>query len=129
MRAALDDAELPPDAIDYVNAHGTATPHNDAAEVSALRRVFGARAGRLPVSSTKSMVGHTLGAAGAIEAVATLLGMRGGYLPPTANLERPDPAFGLDFVAREAREARPRAAMSSSFAFGGNNTVLVFTAA
>jgi 3-oxoacyl-[acyl-carrier-protein] synthase II len=128
MLAALADAELAPEAIDYVNAHGTATPHNDAAEVLALRRVFGERAARLPVSSTKSMVGHTLGAAGAVEAVASLCALRGGYVPPTMGLERPDPAFGaLDFVPGAAREARVGAVLSSSFAFGGNNTVLVFT--
>ena len=131
MRAALDDAKLSPDVVDYVNAHGTGTPHNDAAEVAAIRRVFGDRAHRLPVSSTKSMVGHTLGAAGAVEAVACLLAMRGGYLPPTVNLETPDPAFGSDnipdFIPRVAREARPNVILSSSFAFGGNNTVLVFT--
>ena len=127
MSAALADARLPADAVDYLNAHGTATPHNDAAEVAAIKRVFGAHAARLPISSTKSMVGHTLGAAGAVEAVASLLAMRGGYLPPTANLETPDPSFGLDFVPGKSRPGRIGVAMSSSFAFGGNNTVLVFT--
>ena len=127
MLAALDDARLDASAIGYVNAHGTATPHNDAAEAAALKRVFGARAPSVPVSSTKSMVGHTLGAAGAVEAVASLLALAGGYLPPTANLVEPE--FGLDFIPGAAREARVDAILSSSFAFGGNNTVLAFTRA
>ena len=127
MLAALDDARLSADAVDYVNAHGTATAQNDAMETAALKRVFGARAIHVPISSTKSMVGHTLGAAGAIEAVASLLAMRGRYLPPTANLETIDPALALDFIPKVARDASPRVILSSSFAFGGNNTVLIFT--
>ncbi len=125
MIAALADARLDADRIGYVNAHGTATPHNDAAEAAAIRRVFGARAGAVPVSSTKSMVGHTLGAAGAVEAAVSLLALAGGYLPPTVNLV--DPEFELDLVPNAAREARVDAILSSSFAFGGNNTVLAFT--
>ncbi len=125
MLAALTDARLDPDAIGYINAHGTATPHNDAAEAAAIKRVFGERAPRIPVSSSKSMVGHTLGAAGAVEAVVSLLALSGDYLPPTANLENPDPALGLDFIPKQARQARVDAILSSSFAFGGNNTVLV----
>ena len=127
MIAALADARIDADEVDYVNAHGTATPHNDAMECAALRRVLGDRASNVPVSSTKSMIGHTLGAAGAIEAVACLLAMRGGYLPPTAGLEHPDPALGaFDFIPGTARAARAQVVLSSSFAFGGNNTVLVF---
>jgi 3-oxoacyl-[acyl-carrier-protein] synthase II len=126
MRAALDDAGLPASAVGYVNAHGTATPHNDAAETLALRAVLGARAPSVPVSSIKSMVGHTLGAAGAVEAVASVLTLARGFLPPTVHLRTPDPAFGLDFVAGEARRAEVGVVLSNSFAFGGNNTCLVF---
>jgi 3-oxoacyl-[acyl-carrier-protein] synthase II len=126
MQAALDDARLGPEAIDYVNAHGTGTPHNDAAESAALKALLQARAPEVPVSSTKSMVGHTLGAAGAIEAVASLLALQGGYLPPTIALETPDPAFGLDFIPGAARAQQANVILSNSFAFGGNNTALVF---
>ena len=126
MQAALTDAGLSPEAIDYINAHGTGTTQNDVAEAAAIRRVFGAQAMRVPVSSTKSMLGHTLGAAGAVEAVVSLLGLRGGYLPPTVHLETPDPAFGLDLIGPSARMVQAEAVLSSSFAFGGNNTVLVF---
>jgi 3-oxoacyl-[acyl-carrier-protein] synthase II len=124
MKMALDDARLSADAIGYVNAHGTGTPHNDAAETLAIKTVLGAS---VPVSSIKSMVGHTLGAAGAIEAVASVLALRGGFLPPTVNLRTPDPAFGLDYIPGEAREVEIDALLSNSFAFGGNNTVLAFT--
>ena len=127
MIAALADARVAPEAVDYVNAHGTATPHNDAAEVLALKRVFGQRLADLPVSSTKSQVGHTLGAAGAIEAVACLLAMAGGYLPPTLNHQQAEESWAIDFVPGRAREARLDVVLSSSFAFGGNNTVLIFT--
>jgi 3-oxoacyl-[acyl-carrier-protein] synthase II len=126
MTMALADAQLAPDAVGYINAHGTGTPHNDAAETLAIKRVFGARAPSLPVSSIKSMVGHTLGAAGAIEAVASVLALVGGFLPPTVHLRTPDPAFGLDFIPGAARDVRVDALLSSSFAFGGNNTVLAF---
>jgi 3-oxoacyl-[acyl-carrier-protein] synthase II len=127
MRAALRDAALPPTAVGYVNAHGTATPHNDAAESAALRALLGAHADKVPVSSIKSMVGHTLGAAGAIEAVAAVLALVDGVLPPTVNLLHPDPAFGLDFICGAARAARVQTVLSASFAFGGNNAVLIFT--
>jgi 3-oxoacyl-[acyl-carrier-protein] synthase II len=126
MRDALRDAQLSPEQIGYVNAHGTATPHNDAAESLAIRRVFGAHADALCVSSIKAMVGHTLGAAGAIEAVASCLTLDDGFIPPTVNLETPDPAFGLDFVPGSARSVQVDALLSSSFAFGGNNTSLAF---
>lgn len=129
MRAALRDAALPPEAIEYINAHGTATPHNDSAETLAIKAVFGARAPEVPISSIKSMVGHTLGAAGAIEAVAALIAMDQGFLPPTVNHQRAEDGFGLDYIPGEARPRRPRAVLSSSFAFGGNNAALIFTQA
>ena len=129
MQAALQDARLSPDAIGYINAHGTGTTHNDLAEARAIERVFGAHARHIPVSSTKSLVGHTLGAAGALEAIISLLALAGGYLPPTAHLTNPDPAINLDLIIGAPRQTRVDAVLSSSFAFGGNNTVLVFTRA
>jgi 3-oxoacyl-[acyl-carrier-protein] synthase II len=129
MRGALLDAGLTPDDIDYVNAHGTGTRHNDSAETSALKAVLGERAPTVPISSIKSMVGHTLGAAGAIEAVASVISLGAGLIPPTVNLEHPDPAFGLDYVPGSARRQPLRALLSNSFAFGGNNTSLVFVRA
>lgn len=129
MRAALADAGLPPEAIGYINAHGTATPHNDAAETQAIKAVFGELAPRIPVSSIKSMVGHTLGAAGAIEAVASVLSLHEGFLPPTVNHRQAEPGFDLDYIPGEARAARVDAVLSSSFAFGGNNAVLIFARA
>ena len=126
MRAALADARLDPDDVGYVNAHGTATDLNDVTESEAIRRVFGARAGRLPVSSTKSMHGHALGAAGGLEAAATVLALAESLLPPTANFTEPDPRCGLDCVPNQARPARVGSALSNSFAFGGLNAVLAF---
>jgi len=126
MQGALADAGLSVDEVGYINAHGTGTPHNDAAETAAIKTVFGARAPSLPVSSIKSMVGHTLGAAGAIEAVASVLSLLGNFLPPTVHLNTPDPAFGLDFIPNEARAATVNVILSNSFAFGGNNTALAF---
>ncbi len=126
MQGALDDAGLVIDDVGYINAHGTGTPHNDAAETAAIKTVFGASASSLPVSSIKSMVGHTLGAAGAIEAVASVLSLLGNFLPPTVHLITPDPAFGLDFIPNEARQAAVNVILSNSFAFGGNNTSLAF---
>jgi nodulation protein E len=131
MRAALSDAGVEPSHFvssktGYINAHGTATVANDAAETTAIRKVFGAHADGLPVSSTKSMHGHTLGAAGAIEAAATLLALRNGILPPTANFTEPDPACDLDVVPNFARPAAIEFALSNSFAFGGLNAVLAF---
>lgn len=128
MRAALADAALDPERIGYVNAHGTGTRGNDSAESRAIREVFGAHADRLAVSSTKSMHGHALGAAGALEAVATVLALANGILPPTANFTEPDPDCDLDVVPNRARTARPEAALSNSFAFGGLNAVLAFRA-
>ncbi len=126
MRAALADAGLAPDEVGYINAHGTGTPGNDPTETAAIRELFGAHADRLAVSSTKSMHGHALGAAGALEAAATVLALAHGLLPPTANFTRPDPECDLDVVPNEARAAEVGAALSSSFAFGGLNAVLAF---
>ena len=126
MEAALRDAELDPAAIGYVNAHATSTAVGDLSEVLAFKRVFGAHAYRMPVSSTKSMIGHLLGAAGAVEAIATIQAVASGVLPPTINLDDPDPELDLDFVPHEAREATVRHALSNSFAFGGQNASLLF---
>ena len=126
LRLALDDAGADAEAIGYINAHGTGTPANDPVETAAMKEVFGARAAAIPVSSTKSMHGHLLGAAGAVELVASILAAREGVLPPTANLRMPDPECDLDYVPNAARRVgRVRAVMSSSFAFGGTNAVLV----
>jgi nodulation protein E len=126
MRMALCDAGLRPEQIGYINAHGTATPANDPTEVAAVRAVLGAQAERLAISSTKSMHGHTLGAAGAIEAIATVLALRHGVLPPTANFTTPDPLCDLDVVPNQARRAEVEYALSNSFAFGGLNAVVAF---
>ena len=126
MRAALSDAGLGPDQIGYINAHGTATPANDATETAAIHKVFGAHAGKLAVSSTKSMHGHALGAAGALEAVATVLALERSTLPPTANYNEADPACDLDVIPNHARRAQVECALSNSFAFGGLNAVLAF---
>jgi 3-oxoacyl-[acyl-carrier-protein] synthase II len=128
MRRALAAAGVAVEAVDYINAHGTGTPQNDVVETRAIKAVFGARAPALPISSTKSMIGHTLGAAGALEALAVLLAMRGGFVPPTANLEDPDPECDLDYVPVASRPAAPRVALSNSYGFGGNNTTLVLGA-
>jgi nodulation protein E len=125
MTAALADAGLAPGDIDYVNAHGTGTVLNDKTESEALRRAFGADAGRLAVSSTKAVLGHSLGAAGALELAASALALENQVMPPTANFQESDPDCALDFVPNEARRAPIRHAMSNSFAFGGLNAVLV----
>ncbi len=129
MRRALADARLPLEQVQYVNAHGTSTPAGDPAEVSAIKSVFGEHARRLMVSSTKSMTGHLLGAAGGIEAVATVLTLARGVVPPTINLERPDPTCDLDFVPAQARTHRVTGALSNSFGFGGHNVTLALKAA
>ena len=126
MRLAMRDAGLAAEQIGYVNAHGTATEANDRTETAAIRTVFGAQADRLAVSSTKSMHGHALGAAGAFEAVASLLALSTGVLPPTANFLTADPACDLDVVPNHARKADVEACLSNSFAFGGLNAVLAF---
>jgi 3-oxoacyl-(acyl-carrier-protein) synthase len=125
MRLALRKAGIPLDEVDYINAHGTGTPLNDTIEATAIRAVFGDAATRLAVSSTKAALGHTLGAAGAIEALATIIALRDGFLPPTVNLEEPDPACGLDLVPGSSRPAVLRYALSNSYGFGGNNTSMV----
>jgi nodulation protein E len=126
MKAALKDAGLAPEQIGYVNAHGTATRVNDVSETLALRNTFGTYLDRLPVSSTKSMHGHTLGAAGAIEAAATVFALHHGILPPTANFRERDPECDIDVIPNQPRIAAVEYAMSNSFAFGGLNAVLVF---
>lgn len=126
MRWAIEDGGLNPEEIGYINAHGTGTQANDATETCAIRSVFGAHAAHLAVSSTKSMHGHALGAAGAIEAVATILALQNQLLPPTANYDEPDPACDLDVIPNEARPAEVSCALSNSFAFGGLNAVLAF---
>ena len=126
MRAALRDAGIPPEAVDYINAHGTSTPYNDANETLAIKRVFGDHAYRMAVSSIKSMIGHTLGAAGAIEGVATVLALKQGIVPPTINYEYPDPDCDLDYVPNTARELAVQVALNNSFGFGGTNATTVF---
>ena len=129
MRNALEDAGLSPDAVGYINAHGTSTPENDKMEWVGVSAVFGERASSIPISSNKSMIGHTLTAAGAIEAIFTLLTLRYGLLPPTINYDTPDPAVPVDCVPNVARPAKVAHAISNSFGFGGQNVCLVIGAA
>jgi len=126
MLASLKDAKIPPSEIGYVNAHGTSTPIGDAIETVAIKRTFGDLAGKIPVSSTKSMTGHVLGGAGGLEAGISVLALRDQILPPTINYENPDPACDLDYVPNHARKANVRYALSNSFGFGGTNASLVF---
>ncbi len=126
MRAALDDAGIEPSAIGYVNAHGTSTPVGDSAEVKSIKTVFGDHANELAVSSTKSMMGHLLGAAGGVEAGITVMALRSGQLPPTINYENPDPDCDLDFVPNETRALGFDYGLSNSFGFGGTNAALIF---
>jgi nodulation protein E len=128
MQAALKDAQLEPRRVGYINAHGTGTPGNDPAETQAIHEVFDSHAGRLAVSSTKSMHGHALGAAGALEAVATVMALYKAILPPTANFTSADPQCDLDVIPNQARPAQIECALSNSFAFGGLNAVLAFRA-
>jgi 3-oxoacyl-[acyl-carrier-protein] synthase II len=125
MSLALKDARLDPSRIDYINAHGTSTPLGDQAETAAVKTVFTAHAKSLAVSSTKSSMGHLLGASGAVELIATVLAVRDRVVPPTINYETPDPACDLDYVPNTAREMPVRFAMSNSFGFGGHNASLV----
>jgi 3-oxoacyl-[acyl-carrier-protein] synthase II len=126
MSNALTDAGLNPEAVDYINAHGTSTPLGDAAETTAIKHVFGSHANALNISSTKSQVGHTLGASGGIELVVTCLALRDQVAPPTINLDTPDPECDLNYTANKPQERKIHCAMSNSFGFGGHNAVLVF---
>ncbi len=128
MRAALREAGIAPESVGYINAHGTGTPGNDPVESSAIREVFGAHADKIGVSSTKSLHGHALGAAGALEAVATVLALYHGVLPPTANYNERDPECDLDYIPNQPRALQVEAALSNSFAFGGLNAVIAFRA-
>jgi 3-oxoacyl-[acyl-carrier-protein] synthase II len=126
MRLALKDARIAPSEIDYINAHGTSTEYNDANESIAIKAVFGEQAAKLAVSSTKSMTGHLLGAAGAVEGVYSALALHYGMLPPTINYENPDPVCDLDYVPNKARKADIKVALSNSFGFGGTNACVIF---
>ncbi len=128
MRRAIRDAGLEPSEIGYINAHGTSTPLNDKGETAAIKRLFGDHAKKVPISSTKSMTGHMLGAAGAVEAIVSIYAMRDGMLPPTINYVTPDPACDLDYIPNAPRATKVRTVMSNSFGFGGHNAVLVFRA-
>ena len=127
MQNALDDAGLGADQVDYINAHGTSTAANDSTETAAIKTVFGDGAYSIPVSSTKSMTGHLLGGAGALESLVCILAIRDGRVPPTINYETPDPECDLDYVPNEARDVRVDRAMTNSFGFGGHNVSLVFS--
>jgi 3-oxoacyl-[acyl-carrier-protein] synthase II len=126
MKAALKDSGISVNDIDYINAHGTATPVNDVTETKAIKEVFGKRAYSIPVSSTKSMHAHTLGASGALEGIVSVLALQHGFIPPTINYQDSDPLCDLDYVTTGSRKADLRAVLSNSFAFGGNNTTLIF---
>ncbi|RKO61533.1 beta-ketoacyl-ACP synthase II [Caldibacillus debilis] len=125
MKMALDDAGVSPEEVDYINAHGTSTEYNDKFETMAIKTVFGEHAYKIPVSSTKSMTGHLLGATGAVEAIFTALAIKEGVIPPTMNYETPDPECDLDYVPNEARKKDVRVAISNSFGFGGHNATIV----
>jgi 3-oxoacyl-[acyl-carrier-protein] synthase II len=127
MKLALENAGLTIDDVDYINAHGTSTPLNDKSETAAIKSVFGEQAYSVPVSSTKSMTGHLLGASGAVEAVACVLAIREGIIPPTMHYQTPDPECDLDYVPNQARQATLKHVMSNSFGFGGHNATLVFS--
>ena len=125
MSAALRDASLNPDQIDYVNAHGTSTPKGDQIELAAVKRLFGDHAYQLSMSSTKSAIGHLLGAAGAVEAIYSLLALKNQLVPPTLNLDDPSDGCDIDLVTHKAKERKMRYVMSKSFGFGGTNAALV----
>jgi 3-oxoacyl-[acyl-carrier-protein] synthase II len=126
MQIALEKAGIAPSEVDYINAHGTSTPLNDATETRAIKTAFGDYAYRIPISSTKSMTGHLIGCAGAIEAAICIMAIRHGVMPPTINLTHPDPECDLDYVPNVARRAKVATTLSNSFGFGGHNSVLVF---
>ncbi len=126
IRLCLEDGNIPLDEVDYINAHGTSTPPGDLAETQAIKHVFGEQAAKIAVSSTKSMTGHTLGAAGAIESVYTILALQRHMIPPTINYEYPDPECDLDYVPNRPRAKKVRVALNNSFGFGGTNTTLAF---
>src|SRR5436305_3691283 len=126
MRLALQKATLRPDQVDYINAHGTSTPYNDLTETYAIKNCFADQAYRVPISSTKSMIGHTMGAAGAIEAVVSIMSILTGIITPTINLHHPDPECDLDYVPNRARQATVNVVMSNSMGFGGHNACLIF---
>jgi 3-oxoacyl-[acyl-carrier-protein] synthase II len=126
MYNALRDARLNYDDVDYINAHGTSTPAGDKAETDGVKTTFGDHAYKLALSSTKSMIGHLLGAAGGVEALFSVLAIKDQVIPPTINLETPDPECDLDYVPNTARDARVNVAISNSFGFGGTNATLVF---
>ncbi|MCX7991315.1 MAG: beta-ketoacyl-ACP synthase II, partial [Proteobacteria bacterium] len=126
MKMAISDAKISPDDIDYINAHGTSTYYNDLFETIAIKKIFGERAYKIPVSSTKSMTGHLLGAAGAVEAIYTIMSIKEGIVPPTLNYETSDGECDLDYVPAQARNVNIRYAMSNSFGFGGTNASLIF---
>ena len=128
MTKALRDADVAPDEVDYVVAHGTSTPLNDVTETRAIKAAYGEHAYRLAISSPKSMIGHLLGAAGAVSALAAIGAIREGWIPPTANLENPDPACDLDYVPLVKRQAKVETASINAFGFGGQNAVAVFRA-
>jgi 3-oxoacyl-[acyl-carrier-protein] synthase II len=128
MRRALASAGAAPEAVDYINAHGTSTPYNDKFETLAIKRVFGDHAYKVPISSTKSMTGHLLGAAGGIESVICVKTIQQGRIAPTMNLEEPDPDCDLDYVPNAAREVKVRTALSNNLGFGGQNASIIFRA-
>ena len=128
MRMALKRAKLNPEDIDYINAHGTSTPLGDEIELNAVKRLFGDAAYKVSMSSTKSAVGHLLGAAGAVEAIFSILAIRDSVLPPTLNLDNPSPGCDIDLVPKQAKQRKVKYALSNSFGFGGTNASLIFTA-
>jgi 3-oxoacyl-[acyl-carrier-protein] synthase II len=126
MQMALNDAQLPLDQVDYINAHGTSTPLNDALETVAIKRLFGDLAHKIPISSTKSMIGHSLGAAGSLDAAACVKTITEAAIHPTVNYDAPDPECDLDYVPNQSRPADVQVALSNAFGFGGQNACLVF---
>jgi len=126
MKQAIEDAKLTINDIDYINAHGTSTPHNDKNETAAIKNLFGPRAYQMAISSTKSMTGHLLGAAGAVEAITSILAINNGIIPPTINYEFPDPDCDLNYTPNVAVKKEVKVAMSNTFGFGGHNATLIF---